>query len=150
MARQRCTIDAIVDAADPGTVLRQYQELAATTQDIVSTDIPRSALADFVELGFLVKDAEIRSLVFDATVIDPAYPDFDKIRALVQQALSPPPAPAPDDAPDPAQSTDASPPSENPDAPAENPITEVRDACAYDPVQAEEALAAGEPPTRRR
>ena len=44
MARQRCTIDAIVDAADPVTLLRSYQELAATTKDIVSTDIPRSAL----------------------------------------------------------------------------------------------------------
>jgi LCP family protein required for cell wall assembly len=150
MARQRCTIDAIVDAADPGTVLRQYQELAATTRDIVSTDIPRSALADFVELGFLVKDAEIRSLVFDATVIDPAYPDFDEMRALVQQALSPHPAPAPDDAPAPAEPTDAPPPSEGPDAPTENPVAEVGDACAYDPVQAEQALAAGEPPTHRR
>ena len=55
MARQRCTIDAIIDAADPVTLLRQYQELAATTQDIVSTDIPRSALDDFVDLAFLVQ-----------------------------------------------------------------------------------------------
>ena len=77
MARQRCTIDAIVDAADPVTLLRSYQELAATTRDIVSTDIPRSALDDFVDLAFLVKDASIRSVVFDATLIDPAYPDYD-------------------------------------------------------------------------
>jgi polyisoprenyl-teichoic acid--peptidoglycan teichoic acid transferase len=150
MARQRCTIDAIVDAAEPGTVLRQYQELAATTQDIVSTDIPRSALDDFVELGFLVKDAEIRSLVFDSTVIDPAYPDFDQMRALVQEALSPPPAPAPDDSPPPAEPTEAPPPPEDQEAPAPTPITEVGDACAYDPARAEEALALGKPPTRRR
>ena len=58
MARQRCTINAIIDAADPVTLLEQYQEIAATTQDIVSTDIPRSALDDFVDLAFLVKDAE--------------------------------------------------------------------------------------------
>ena len=51
MARQRCTIDAIIDAADPVTLLRKYQELAATTKDIVSTDIPRSALDDFVDLA---------------------------------------------------------------------------------------------------
>ena len=44
MARQRCTIDAIIDAADPITLLRKYQELARTTKDIVITDIPRSAL----------------------------------------------------------------------------------------------------------
>ena len=51
MARQRCTINAIIDAADPVTLLEQYQELAATTEDIVSTDIPQSALDDFVDLG---------------------------------------------------------------------------------------------------
>jgi polyisoprenyl-teichoic acid--peptidoglycan teichoic acid transferase len=149
MARQRCTIDAIVDAADPGTVLRKYQELAATTQDIVSTDIPQSALDDFVELGFLVKDAEIRSVVFDATLIDPAYPDYDQMRALVQEALdpAPAPAPAPDGAPATAEPTEPVDPAAP--APAEDPAADVGDACAYDPVQAEEALAKGEPPTRR-
>ncbi len=29
-----------------------------------------------------------------------------------------------------------------------DPATDIIDACAYDPAQAEEALAAGEPPTR--
>ncbi len=43
MARQRCTIDAIIDAADPVTLLRQYQELAATTQDIVQHRHPAVA-----------------------------------------------------------------------------------------------------------
>ena len=95
MARQRCTIDAIVDAADPVTLLRSYQELAATTQDIVSTDIPRSALDDFVDLAFLVKDAPVRSVVFDETLIEPAYPDYEQMRRIVQQAIAPASAPAP-------------------------------------------------------
>jgi LCP family protein required for cell wall assembly len=154
MARQRCTIDAIVDAADPGTVLRQYQEIARTTQDIVSTDIPRSALDDFVELGFLVKDAEIRSVVFDASVINPAYPDYDQMRALVQQALAPA-APATGDTPPPSEPAEPTadapgdPPADG-EPPTVNPITDVGDACAYDPAVAQEALAQGEPPTRRR
>ena len=148
MARQRCTIDAIVAAADPGKVLRKYQELAATTKDIVSTDIPQSALDDFVEVGFLVKDAEIRSLVFDETLIVPAYPDYDRIRTMVQQALAPARAPAPDDAPATAETTAPVDPAAP--APAKNPVADVRNACAYDPVQADEALALGKPPTRRR
>jgi polyisoprenyl-teichoic acid--peptidoglycan teichoic acid transferase len=161
MARQRCTIDAIIDAADPGTLLERYQELAATTQDIVSTDIPRSALDDFVDLAFLVKDAEVRSVVFDDSVIDPAYPDYDLIRRIVQEALTPPPTPAPDDspAPDDAPANGTTSPSASPTAsptpsPAgatdgdAQPVTDVADACAYDPAQAAEALAAGEPPNK--
>ncbi|TFV62722.1 LytR family transcriptional regulator [Geodermatophilus sp. DF01-2] len=158
MARQRCAIKAIIDAADPVTLLQRYQRLAATTKDIVSTDIPRSALDDFVDLAFLVKDAEIRSVVFDDTVIDPAYPDYDRIRAIAEEAIDP--APAADDAPTngiPAPSATPSPapsptPSAAPSAGAttDDPaaVTDIGDACAYDPVRAAEARAAGEPPNQ--
>jgi hypothetical protein len=33
---------------------------------------------------------------------------------------------------------------------ATDPVTDLNDACVYDPVQAAKAIAAGEPPTRRR
>jgi LCP family protein required for cell wall assembly len=150
MARQRCTIDAIVEAADPVTLLRQYQELAATTEDIVSTDIPRSALDDLVDLAFLVQDASIRSVVFDPSLIDPAYPDYDLMRQIVDEALAPAAA-APDDAPQTGvAAASTTPPATDPaaSAPAEDPAADVGDACAYDAAQAEEALAAGEPPTK--
>jgi polyisoprenyl-teichoic acid--peptidoglycan teichoic acid transferase len=154
MDRQRCVLQAIVDAADPVTLLSQYQELARTTQDIVRTDIPAGVLRDAVDLAFQVKDAGIRSVVFDDTVIDPAYPDYGRIRALVQEALMPPPPVA--DVP-PIAASPAPPPSPAPStsvAPTPGPAgnggaaTEVADACAYDPVQAQAALAAGQPPTK--
>jgi LCP family protein required for cell wall assembly len=154
MARQRCTINAIIEAADPVTLLREYQQIADTTQDIVSTDIPSRALDDFVDLAFLVKDANVRSVVFDADLIDPAYPDYDEIRSIVEDSLAAPtPAeatpdtPAPSSPAEPTEPTETTEPSE-PTEPAENPLADVGDACAYDEVQAEEALAEGEPPTR--
>ena len=151
MARQRCTINAIIDAGDPVTLLAQYQELAATTQDIVSTDIPQGALDDFVDLAFLVKDAGVRSVVFDANLIDPAYPDYDEIRQIVEDALAAP-TPAEQEPDTTAPSTPApSSPTEEPAEPTqaeENPLTDVGDACAYDPEQAQEALDQGQPPTR--
>ena len=81
MARQRCVIQAIVKAADPVTLLQKYQELANTTKDIVSTDIPQSALDSFVDLALGSRTPQIRSLVFDASVINPAYPDYNRIRS---------------------------------------------------------------------
>jgi anionic cell wall polymer biosynthesis LytR-Cps2A-Psr (LCP) family protein len=150
MARQRCTIKAIIDAADPVTLLKKYQQLAATTKDIVSTDIPRSVLDDFVDLGFKVKDANVRSVVFDASLIDPAYPDYDQMRQIVKSSLAP--APASSSA---ASSSSASPPSAAPTsgaaAPpaAQNPVADVGDACKYDPVRAQQAIAAGQPPTKK-
>jgi LCP family protein required for cell wall assembly len=157
MARQRCTIDAIVKAADPVTLLRQYQELAATTEDIVSTDIPRSVLDEFVDLAFLVQDAGIRSVVFDPSLIDPAFPDYDVMRQIVAEAVAPP-AQVQNDASSAESTAPSTSPSPSPTAPpttarattsaGEDPAADVGDACAYDAAQAGEALAAGEPPTK--
>ncbi len=152
MDRQRCVIDAIVDAADPVTVLARYRQLAATTQDIVSTDLPQSLLDDVVDLAFRVKGQTIRSVVFDDTVINPAYPDYDLIRSVVQQALADPadttptgsaPSSAPSTAPAPVPTGSAAPTS------AGNPAAAVTDVCAYDPVRAQAALDEGEPPSKQ-
>jgi polyisoprenyl-teichoic acid--peptidoglycan teichoic acid transferase len=155
MDRQRCVIHSIIAAADPVTLLGQYQELAATTKDIVETDIPPSALSDFVDLGFLVKDASVRSVVFDDSVINPAYPDYDRMRRLVEQTLAPRPRPSDGSAPaasSPAPSSSAASSSAATSSATVTPTrataTDVTDACAYDPEKAAEALAAGKPPTK--
>jgi LCP family protein required for cell wall assembly len=156
MDRQRCVLQAIVDAADPVTLLSRYQDLARTTSDIVSSDVPSSVLGDVVDLAFQVKEAGIRSVVFDETVIKPAYPDYPRIRALVQEALRGAPAgggdtTAPATTAAPAPATSSAPLSAAP-APAGNGgiPAEVSDACAYDPAQAAAALAAGEPDNQGR
>jgi LCP family protein required for cell wall assembly len=158
MDRQRCMINAIVSAADPLTLLSRYQQIAATTQDIVTTDIPQSVVGDFADLALKVKGAGIQSVVFDDSVIRPAYPDYDVIRSTVQQALSTTPSPTPtpvEQAPAggaaPATGTGATLAEEPaPAAASESPVTNAADACAYDPVMAQEALDEGEPPTKRR
>ena len=147
MDRQRCAIDAILNAADPTTVLASYQQIASTAQDSLKTDIPEAALQAFVDLGFKAKQATVRSVVFDQNVINPAYPDFGKIRSLVQQTLSgeATPTSAPPAAPSSvAPATRSGTPNLN-GPPA---ISDARNACAYDPAEAQEALAQGKPPTR--
>jgi hypothetical protein len=147
-------INAIVTAADPMTLLSRYQQIAATTQNIVSTDIPQSVVGDFADLALKVKDAGIRSVVFDDSVIKPAYPDYDKIRGLVEDALHPP-------APGASAGTTSTAPTgttagtaaggsaadTSASAPT-SPAVSATDACAYDPVAAQEALDEGEPPTK--
>jgi LCP family protein required for cell wall assembly len=152
MDRQRCMLDAVVTAADPTKVLASYPKIAASAEATLQTDIPESALQGFVDLGFKAKDADIRSVVFDNNVIDPAYPNYPKIRSIVDQTLSPTSAARPDDAAQPSAAASSSPvPSTGtPSATASgSPVSNIGDACAYDPVQAQKALAQGEPPTKR-
>ena len=142
------------------TLLSRYQQIAATTQNIVSTDIPQSVVGDFADLALKVKDAGIQSVVFDDSVIKPAYPDYDKIQGLVQDALHPPAARRrPHAGTDRHRGTGAAthgrPASGSDDrgghlgrrAPT-SPAVSATDACAYDPVAAQEALDEGEPPTK--
>jgi LCP family protein required for cell wall assembly len=163
MDRQRCVVDAIAQQADPLTMATRYGELVDTAQDIISTDLPQDLVDDAVEVALRVKDAQVRSLVLDNSVIEPAYPDYDEIRRLVREATAPPPAAvAPPTGGPTAALPGADPGAVSPPAPAapdgsgdpsvaasagRSPIDDAADACAYDPVQAQAALAEGEPPT---
>jgi hypothetical protein len=94
MERQRCVLNAVVDQADPGTLLANYLELADTAEDIITTDVPYQLFPAFLELAGLVQGKPVRTLPFTNDVIVSANPDLDLIRDLVQTALVPaPPAP---------------------------------------------------------
>ncbi len=91
MERQRCMIDAIIDEARPWTLLRRYQDLAATSKEIVRTDIPSDLMPAFVDLALRVKDASVRSVVFRSSEqFSPGDPDFVWLHSVVAKALAPP------------------------------------------------------------
>jgi LCP family protein required for cell wall assembly len=146
MDRQRCALDAILKAANPTKVLSSYQDIASTAEATLRTDIPEAALQGFVDLAFKAKKATVRSVVFDQNVINPAYPDFGKIRALVNQTLSGEAAPT--SAPPAAPSSSSPSPSTGPSLSGPPAVSDVSNACAYDPAEAQAALAQGKPPSR--
>ena len=88
MKRRRCVIKAIVDQADPFTVLTRYQALAKSSKNMFFTDIPQSVLPSFAQLAVKVKEAPVTSVAFTNEVIDSANPDYRKIRAMVRQAIA--------------------------------------------------------------
>jgi len=109
MARQRCVIGAIIDEADPATMLTRYQSLAAATKDIVRTDIPADLFPAFAELGLKVKTRGIATLSLDNKFFESfgsstSSPDYDTVHQLVQEALAAPPTPTPTATPAPSDS----------------------------------------------
>ena len=123
MDRQRCTVDAIIDAADPMTLFTKYRDLLKAGKDIVYTDIPIDLAPAFVDLALKVKDAKTKSVVFKSSEnFFSGDPDFDWMRETVEKAIYPPKR-------DPKRS--------KPD----NPSEDAEDACAYQP---EDDVVAGE------
>ena len=136
MERQRCMIDAIVEEAQPWTLLRRYQELAATGKEIVRTDIPSDLMPAFVDLAGKVKGASVRSVVFRSSEqFFPGDPDFAWMQSVVVKALSPAVRSRPET--DGPTATPAPSDSASPDAvptPDSGDAVEAADACAYQPV----------------
>ena len=87
MRRQRCLVDAVIDRADPITLLTRYEHILEVGRDILLTDIPSELLPAFVDLAFEVKDAKVRSVVF-ARSDDflPEAADFDWMHRVVARA----------------------------------------------------------------
>jgi LCP family protein required for cell wall assembly len=98
MGRQRCVIEAVLEQADPFTLLRNYPRLAEAVKESVETDFPLDAMPDLIDLLSLVDTEAAVSL----RLVPPTYvsgwtedryniPDVELIRehAHVATSLSP-------------------------------------------------------------
>ncbi|GGO82386.1 hypothetical protein GCM10012289_73500 [Nonomuraea cavernae] len=87
MRRQRCVLGALLDQADPATVLTRFTQIALATKELIKTDIPRPMLKHLVPLALQVKNARVTSMQFVPPLISTGYPDWQKIRYLTAKAI---------------------------------------------------------------
>lgn len=90
MDRQRCVINAIINQANPATMLSRYEDIAKAGKTIVYTDMPQEVLPQMVDLSLRVKDGNVRSIVFKNGVngFSSPNPNFSLMRKQVKSALS--------------------------------------------------------------
>ncbi|GAA2361028.1 LCP family protein [Nonomuraea africana] len=87
MRRQRCVMGALLQQADPATVLTRFNGIALAARELVRTDIPRDMLQHLVPLALKVKNAKVTSVQFVPPLINTGYPDWTKIRAVTAKAI---------------------------------------------------------------
>ncbi|WP_283136949.1 LCP family protein [Rhizohabitans arisaemae] len=87
MGRQRCLLGALAKQADPVTVLRRFDRIAAAAKRLFRTDIPRPLLEHIVPVAQRVTKGRISSLQFVPPLIYTGNPDWAKIRAETNRAL---------------------------------------------------------------
>lgn len=91
MQRQANLEQAILDQFTPAAILTQFQSIAASTGQIVKTNVPQSMLGYFVTLAEKARVIPItRVELIPANGIDPHAPDYAWVSSLIQQALTPP------------------------------------------------------------
>lgn len=83
MGRQKCLIQAMLQQMSPEQVVLNAGEIAKSSAEMLSTNIPASELGAFGDLALKAKDRQIATL----SVVPPQYstvtPNFDQIRADV-------------------------------------------------------------------
>ncbi len=93
MARQSCLVNAIINQANPETLVTSFEPIADALADMVSTDITPDEFGAFIDLAFRVKDGgTVNRLVFAPGKNGYSYadPDFDAMREAVQTAIGNP------------------------------------------------------------
>lgn len=94
MQRQSCLVKAVIDQADPATMLTRYEDIAQAASDMISTDIPQEHLSAMVDLAGRVQSGHVVNRI---SFTDPgdgsswyssAYPDFDRIKQTVSDAIT--------------------------------------------------------------
>lgn len=161
MARQSCVVKAVVDQADPQTMLTRYEAMAKASSDAVTTDIPTDMLPHLVDLSMRVKNGTQRRVLFEhgKNGYNTRNPNFDMMRARVAQAIQQmggqPPTVPPSETPTPTTGKPGGQPSQQPTptpseepsaeptigpdgktvtpSPSQKPVEDLKDACAYNP-----------------
>ncbi|MDX6236308.1 MAG: polyisoprenyl-teichoic acid--peptidoglycan teichoic acid transferase [Kribbellaceae bacterium] len=134
--RQRCTIHAIVNSANPANLATKYKEIAAASKQLLRTDIPQEILPAFIELGIKVKTAKVSNVDLDRSKNFPTgkNPDYQAMRDIVAKAIRPKPQSV---ATSPTASTTKRPTGKTTAVtPTPGSTQDLTDACAYHPTTA--------------
>ena len=80
---------AVIDQANPSTILTRYEAIAAAGQKMVQTDVPQSVLPAFVDLALRVRNGTLSRLLFvnGKDGFTSAQPDYALVRRRVAAAL---------------------------------------------------------------
>ncbi|GAA3726107.1 LCP family protein required for cell wall assembly [Spinactinospora alkalitolerans] len=87
MGRQGCLVKYMAEQVDPTLVLTGFQDLAGATKRTLRTDIPQPKVPHFVDLADLAAEGGMKTLQLSPPQVDTAYPDWEKIRGLVDAAI---------------------------------------------------------------
>jgi len=88
MGRQKCLMQAMLQQLSPEQVVLNAGQIATSSAEMLSTNIPASELGAFGDLALKAKDHKIATL----SVVPPKYstvtPNFEQIRADVAQLVA--------------------------------------------------------------
>ncbi|HEV2796029.1 MAG TPA: LCP family protein [Nocardioides sp.] len=88
MARQKCVMSAMLQQVSPQVALRNFEAIAGASEAMVSTDIPRGEVDNFVDLALKARSQKIATLSLVPPMINTADPDIALVQRKVAAAIA--------------------------------------------------------------
>jgi anionic cell wall polymer biosynthesis LytR-Cps2A-Psr (LCP) family protein len=88
MARQKCVMSAMLQQLDPQTVVSNFGDIASAGKQVISTSIPSTDLATFVNLAMKTRQLPVATVSFVPPQINTADPDWARITSMVSTAIA--------------------------------------------------------------
>jgi polyisoprenyl-teichoic acid--peptidoglycan teichoic acid transferase len=87
MARQKCVMSAMLKQVSPQTALANFQEIAAASSEMVSTNLPARELDRFIDLALKARSQRISTLSLVPPLVNTADPDIALIQVKIDEAI---------------------------------------------------------------
>ena len=87
MARQKCVMSAMLQQVSPQVALRNFQDIAQASSEMLSTDIPSSEVDRFIDLALKARSQRVASLSLVPPMINTGDPDIDLVQEKVAAAI---------------------------------------------------------------
>jgi LCP family protein required for cell wall assembly len=88
MARQKCVMSAMLRQISPQTALSNFQDIAAASSEMVSTNLPAKELDRFMGLALKAKDQKISTVSLVPPAIVTAAPDIALVHQMIADAIT--------------------------------------------------------------
>ena len=87
MARQKCVLNAMLEQVSPQNAVRNFEELAKASTEMLSTNIPASEVDRFISLALKARGQKVSTLSLVPPMINTADPDIELVQEKVRQAI---------------------------------------------------------------
>ena len=88
MARQKCVMNAMLRQISPQVAVRNFEQIAQASTEMISTNLPASELDRFMALALKARGQQISTLSLVPPMINTADPDIRLIKSKVAQAIA--------------------------------------------------------------
>lgn len=88
MARQKCVMGAMLGQVSPQVAVRNFQDIAEASSDMISTNLPGKEVGRFMDLALKAKSQKISTLSLVPPLVNTAEPDIALIHAKVEESIA--------------------------------------------------------------